>query len=69
MITWMISSRTDLETYVADAFPDAVEHGLDTALVDALVLQSPVDYGRDWTEWLDDNAAGYLAELSEHAGN
>lgn len=66
---WIISSRADLETYVDNCHPDAVEHGFAEALVDALQAAPHPDYGRDWADWLSDNAAGWLASIERAASD
>lgn len=48
-----ISSRTDIETYVATAHHDFVTDHLDGALVAAIQGADHPDYGCDWEEWLD----------------
>ncbi len=48
-----ITSRTDIETYVANSHPDFVEHGVATNLVQAIQDADHPAYGTDWSEWLD----------------
>lgn len=51
----IISSRTDIETYVGNDQPDFDEPGLADALVEAIQDADHPDYGDDWALWLGAN--------------
>jgi len=51
-----ISSRTDIETYVANTHPD-FDGALADALVYAIQQADHPAFGEDWEPWLDANAA------------
>jgi hypothetical protein len=60
-----ISSRTDIETYVANAnpggvYPDGVE-----ALADIIQSANHPAFGRDWEEWLNANVDDFVEKLLE----
>lgn len=52
----IVSSRTDIETYVADAHADLGSE-LGALLVAEIQAADHPAYGRDWSEWLDANIA------------
>lgn len=60
----IISSRTDIDTYVSNVHPDCEEHGLETELADAIQDADHPSYGTDWEEWLDANIDELRAEAS-----
>jgi len=59
-----IASLTDIESYVTDSHPDAVEHGFAGDLVSAIQDADHPDYGDDWSEWLNANAGDLLLEIA-----
>ena len=63
MIT--IHAVTDIENYVTNSRPDAVEHGLVDALVSAIQGSAHPDYGADWSEWLGANTGELLLAIAE----
>jgi hypothetical protein len=58
----VISSRTDIETYVANENPGGVYGHADlmAALVDSIQAADHPAYGRDWSEWLDAHVDGLV---------
>lgn len=58
-----ITSRTDIETYVANSHADFCEQNLDGALVAVIQDADHPDYGTDWSEWLDANIAELRADV------
>lgn len=61
----VISSRTDIETYVANENPGGVYGHADlmAALVDSIQAADHPAYGRDWSEWLDAHVDGLVGDV------
>jgi hypothetical protein len=53
-VIWTISSRTDIDTYVANEQPDFTG-ALAEALGGEIQNADHPDYGGDWAEWLNAN--------------
>ena len=60
----IITSRTDLETYVDNSHPDFVEHGLRDALVQAIQAEDHPAWGADWSAWLDQHIEDIRVDVS-----
>jgi hypothetical protein len=54
MIRWIISSKTDIETYVANELGDWSTEGA-SLLVETIRCDDHPPWGRDWTGWLEEN--------------
>lgn len=67
MSQWVISSVTDIRTYIANVNPEGVytyEGGrLVDPLVDAIRAAEHPAYGTDWVEWLDEHAEALAREM------
>lgn len=56
-MSWVISSVTDIRTYVCNENPGGVygDEGSTEALVEAIRSADHPSYGTDWSEWLTVN--------------
>jgi hypothetical protein len=61
----IISSRTDIETYIANKNPAGVygHEDLCDALAHAIQAADHPAYGRDWAEWLDAHMDGLIESV------
>jgi hypothetical protein len=60
----IISSKTDIVTYVRDAHADFVAQGLAGELADAIQDADHPAYGEDWSEWLAANVGALRDAVS-----
>ena len=63
----IISSRTDLTTWIYDTRPDvcSLPHGLDyvEAVLDQIQFSDHPEWGEDWSEWLANVTPDLIIEV------